>query len=302
MYAMFLILVFTSSFIFVIVATMTAMSTREWRAKVVSGSIDITEKELAEPLDKRLQMMFAGIARNVRKRLELLGIGGDLERKLRVAGNPRGLDSDGFVALKLSAAGITAFLCIAGAVLAGSARGISLTFIATPIAFIIPDLWVSRIVSERKRSIRKALPDTLDLLTVSVEAGLGFDAALARVASEIDGRLADELRLMLREMQLGQARKEALRNLAERTDLPEVEGFVLAMIQADVLGISIGKVLRVQARQLRTRRRQEAEEMAMKAPVKMVFPLILCIFPALMTVILGPAVISIFEALFRNGL
>jgi tight adherence protein C len=141
--------------------------------------------------------------------------------------------------------------------------------------------------------IIKQLPDSFDLITTCVEAGLGLDAALARVAEKVEGPFAQELRRTLREISLGKMRREAMRELAERTDVQDLTTFVNAVIQAEQMGSSIGSVLRVQSEQLRVRRRQRAEEAAYKAPIKMLFPLVLCIFPTLFIVILGPAVITI---------
>ena len=144
--------------------------------------------------------------------------------------------------------------------------------------------------------MRRELPDALDLLTISVEAGLAFDAALSQVARNTDGPLAEEFFRVLQEMQIGLGRAEAMRALGERTDLPELRGFVSAMVQADSFGIPIASVLRVQASQMRIKRSQRAEELAQKVPVKILFPLIFCILPALFIVILGPAAITILHS------
>jgi tight adherence protein C len=148
--------------------------------------------------------------------------------------------------------------------------------------------------------MQRALPDALDLLSITVEAGLGFDAAVARVARQSGGPLGEELHRVLQEMQIGKSRSDALRDLADRTSIPELKSFVLAMVQADIFGISIAKVLQVQAKEMRLKRRQRAEEQAQKVPVKIVFPLILCIFPSLFIVLLGPAVITIYENILQS--
>jgi tight adherence protein C len=145
----------------------------------------------------------------------------------------------------------------------------------------------------RKEDIRIQLPDILDLLCVSVEAGLGFDAAMAKVAERMDGPLVEEVRIVLHEMRIGESRAQALKSLAERVDLPETTSFVRAIVQADQLGISLGRILRVQAQDMRNRRQMAAEEKAMKAPVKMLFPTVLFIFPAMFIVVLGPAMLQI---------
>jgi tight adherence protein C len=148
----------------------------------------------------------------------------------------------------------------------------------------------------RQEAIRRALPDTLDLLTISVEAGLGFDAALAHVQRKIPGALSDEIGRTLHELQLGVARKEALRNLSARNDVEELKGLVVAMVQADEFGVSVAKVLRAQSRELRIRRRQRAEEKAMKVPVKLLVPVIVGFLPAIFVAIAGPGIIRLVQA------
>jgi tight adherence protein C len=161
---------------------------------------------------------------------------------------------------------------------------------ATPY---LPKMWLTRKVEARQKDIRRALADTLDLMTIAVEAGLGFDAALGRVVGAINGPLSDELFRMLQELRIGIPRNAALMNLAGRTNVEELDQFITAIHQADSFGIAIGKVLRVQAQQLRQKRSQLAEERAAKTPVKLLFPLLLCVFPALFVVLVGPAAISI---------
>ncbi|MEM7339999.1 MAG: type II secretion system F family protein [Actinomycetota bacterium] len=152
-------------------------------------------------------------------------------------------------------------------------------------------------VKARQKSIERALPDVLDLLVISVEAGLGFEQALDRVIANVPGELAEEFARVLGESQAGSSRADALRALQTRVDIPEVRSFVLAMIQADTFGVSIGRVLRSQADEMRIKRRQKAQEQAQKAPVKMMIPMVLCIFPALFVVVLGPAMINISRSL-----
>lgn len=169
--------------------------------------------------------------------------------------------------------------------------GLAGMFIA--VGFYLPFVIVRSRVNRRKTMILRSLPDAFDLITTCVEAGLGLDAALARVAEKVEGPFADELSKVLRDVSLGKSRKDALRELGERTGVPDLISFVTAVIQAESMGSSIGQVLRVQSDQLRVRRRQRAEEQAYKAPVKMIFPLVLFIFPTLFLVILGPAIITI---------
>ena len=179
----------------------------------------------------------------------------------------------------------------------------SLQWVAVMVAFVgfgffIPDAVVARQGRNRQDEIQLEMPDTLDQLTMSVEAGLGFEAALARAAQIGDGPLAQEFNRTIREIQLGVPRDDALRQLSERTDVSDLDSFVLAVVQSEKYGIGIGSVLRVQAEELRDKRRERAEERALKIPVLIIFPLAFCIFPAIFIVLLGPAAISIYETLF----
>ena len=161
------------------------------------------------------------------------------------------------------------------------------------LGFVLPDFWLGRHISDRKKRILRAVPDTLDLLTISVRAGLGFDGALAKVVEKTEGPLAEEFRRVLAEVRMGKARRDALRDVVARTDVPALTAFIGAIIQAEQLGVAISKVLQIQSEQLRIERRQRAEELAAKAPIKMLFPLVGCIFPSMFIVILGPAIILI---------
>ena len=167
------------------------------------------------------------------------------------------------------------------------------------LGIVGPMFWLRRRVRGRKLAIWKSLPDTFDLITVSVEAGLGLDAAMRQVAEKVHGPLADEIAQMLREVGMGRARREALEDLAERTDVPEVGTFVNAIVQAEQLGTSVGRVLRSQAVMLRIRRRQKAEATARRAPIKMVFPLVLCIMPSFFIVTVGPIFVRFVDFLSK---
>jgi tight adherence protein C len=166
------------------------------------------------------------------------------------------------------------------------------------VAYIFPIAALDRKAQGRQEHIRRTLADTIDLLTISVEAGLAFDAALLHARRSMKGPLSDEIGRMLHEMQLGVRRTDAMRSLSNRTNVEELRSFVLAMVQADVFGVSISSVLRSQSQELRTKRRQRAEERAMKVPVKLLFPMIVCVLPALLILVVGPGVIRIADVLF----
>ncbi|MFB5066736.1 MAG: type II secretion system F family protein [Candidatus Wallacebacter cryptica] len=214
-----------------------------------------------------------------------------LNRQLVLAGNPGGLKAQEFMVLKLTITGLTA-----AAVVMLSPTFMHV-FVFTASAWVIPDLYLRQKIKARQIAVSLAVPDLLDLLTVSVEAGLGFDAAVAKVVEKEEGPLADELRRMLSEMRIGKARRDALRDLGERTGVLYLQNFAAAVVQADQLGVSISKVLRIQAQEIRRQRRQKAEEEAMKAPIKMLLPLVTLVFPSLFIVLLGPAVLQ-FLAVF----
>ncbi|MDP1809100.1 MAG: type II secretion system F family protein [Actinomycetota bacterium] len=169
------------------------------------------------------------------------------------------------------------------------------------LGFLLPEVWLSRRVEARQKRIGATLADSIDILTIAIEAGLTFDSALTKVVKNMEGPLSEEFGRVLGELQIGVARKEALRSLGDRTTVPELQSFCATIIQADTLGVSIGKILKTEAVEIRTRRRQAAEEQALKMPVKMVFPIIFCILPALMLVILGPAIIRIAGMLLQLG-
>ena len=158
-----------------------------------------------------------------------------------------------------------------------------------------PEFWLGRKIRARSMAMTLQLPDALDLLTISVEAGLGFDAALAKVVEKMYGPLVDEFRQALAEVRMGRSRRDALRDVATRADAQPVSNFIGAIVQAEQLGVPIAKVLQIQSNQLRIERRQRAEEAAAKAPVKMLFPMVGCIFPTIFIVILGPAVVTVMS-------
>jgi tight adherence protein C len=215
-----------------------------------------------------------------------------LRHKLDIAGNPRAWTAERVLAFK--GIGLLAGLILGLGL--GAKHGawvLVLPFAVAAAGFFLPDVWIRNLGEHRQIDLLLGLPDVIDMLTVCVEAGLGFDSAMARVALNLEGAMPSECGRVLQEMQFGMSRSDALRSLLDRTDVPELRTFVSAIIQSTELGISVGDVLREQAREMRLRRRQRAEEKAHKLPVKILFPLLLCILPALFAVVLGPAVISI---------
>jgi tight adherence protein C len=212
-----------------------------------------------------------------------------------MAGNPGDLRTVDFLGMKLVVAGLAGggLFALFGLLLGSPGLGMFIAIGAAGIGFLAPEIWLSRRIRARQKGVLLAVPDTLDLLTISVRAGLSFDGALAKVVEKTNGPLADEFRRALAEVRVGKTRRDALRDVSTRTDVPALTNFIGAIIQAEQLGVSISKVLQVQSEQLRIERRQRAEELAAKAPIKMLFPLVGCIFPSMFIVILGPAVILI---------
>lgn len=221
-----------------------------------------------------------------------------LQRKLLLAGSPRGIDAGRLFTLQAFLAIIMAALMGFGRIAGGQSfwNAMLAALAGGAAAFLLPHVWISMRATSRQEQIRRDLPDMLDMLLISVEAGLGFDAAVAKIVRRAPGPLGEEFGRMLRDGQAGLTRRESLRRLSDRNDVPELNAFIMAMVQADVFGVAISKVLRAQSHELRVKRRQRAEEMAQKAPAKMVFPLILCILPATLIIMGGPAILSIMRA------
>lgn len=274
---------------------------RTVRTIELTGSQDIGKRELAAPALQRLVVPAMGRLTRLGRRLTPGSVAERLEQELDHAGSPPDWDAGRILAYKvlLPAAMVPAVIFGAPVLGLGVPQVVVLAAVSAFVGWYLPE-WILRAkAGERQAQIQCDLPDALDLLSITVEAGLGFDAAVARVAREIDGPVGEELHRVVREIQLGEERIEALRNLGERNAVTELKSFVLAMIQADILGIAVSNVLEVQAREMRIKRRQRAEERAQKLPVKIVFPLIFCVFPALFVVLLGPAAIQIYETIFQ---
>lgn len=224
----------------------------------------------------------------------------DTARRMELAGNPWPIDAATFVAIRFILAVVFGgFLTAVVLISPASNPNDNFMYIggATFGGFFLPHLLLSSKISRRQTEIRKAMPDALDLLTVCVEAGLGFDAAMSKVAEKWENELSLAFTRAIREVQLGKVRRDALRDMADRLGIPEMTSFVAAIIQSEQLGVSMAKVLRIQSDQMRMKRRQRAEEEAHKAPVKMLIPMALLIFPSIMIIILTPAAIQIMENL-----
>ena len=256
----------------------------------------LEEMEMQQPFYERvMRPMIQRLAR-VRKRQEG-GMIAKIDAKLERAGYPGGLRGADWIGVKfLTAIGFAILFLLLGLLLTGTfVVAFFFAIIGLAIGYIAPEFWLSRKARARSFGMILQLPDALDLLTISVEAGLGFDAALAKVVEKMEGPLVDEFRQALAEVRMGRTRREALRDVADRADAQPVSNFIGAIIQAEQLGVPIAKVLQIQSNQLRIERRQRAEEAAAKAPVKMLFPMVGCIFPTIFIVILGPAVITIMS-------
>jgi tight adherence protein C len=227
--------------------------------------------------------------------------GGQVDRirqRLDECGSPESWTVDRVLAFKVIGAVVGGILgmVLATALNSGPVRLLGLAGVVAVLGFFAPNMFLYQKASERRERIQRELPDALDLLTITVEAGLAFDAALAQVARNTEGPLAEEFFRVLQEMQIGMGRQEALKALGERANVADLRQFVTAMAQADSFGIPIGNVLRVQAKEMRTKRTQRAEEKAQKVPVKMLFPLIFCVMPVLFVVVIGPAGVGVFHA------
>jgi tight adherence protein C len=242
------------------------------------------ERVLA-PLVKRL----AAVAVRVNPKTSMDGLG----TRLLAAGLTTRVTITQFLAFKTGLAIGGGLLAIVFGVVAGPLAGIVLAPVLGAVGFFAPDTFLTFRVKGRRERIRSELPDALDLLAVSVEAGLGLDGAVTKLTEHMEGALVDEFALTLGEMRIGEARHDALKKLAERVPAPEVAAFVRSVVQADQLGISLGRILRVQAADSRLRRQAAAEEKAMKAPIKMLFPTAILIFPSLFVVVLGPAMLNL---------
>ncbi len=260
--------------------------------------LTLEEIELSQPFSQRVLLPMIQASAQFMTRFTPQRSLEATRHKLDLAGNPNNwsaaefLGIRGLVALLLAA--LVFFVTMLGHI--DPAKRLLFLVVVALLGYFLPTLWLGSRIRRRQNEIVKALPDALDLLTISVEAGLPFDGAMQRVAEKWDNEVSRGFQRMLTELRVGKSRRDALRDMAERMDVPDVTSFVAALIQADQLGISIAKVLRIQSEQMRIKRRQRAEEKAHQAPIKMLLPMTFLIFPTILIIILGPAALILKES------
>ncbi len=256
-------------------------------------TVDLEKIELSQPFAERVIYPIARKLGEVAIRFTPQNALQSISKKLELAGSPARLDPTIFLASQFIAmalfAGLVVLVFTVGPTKWSAGRIILAALLFGLLGFYFPQLWLSSKITRRQTNIRRAMPDALDLLTICVEAGLGFDAAMAKVSEKWQTELSLAFARVIQEIQLGKMRREALRDMADRIGIPEMTSFVAAVIQSESLGVSLAKVLRIQSDQMRIRRRQRAEEEAHKAPIKMLIPMGLLIFPSLLIVLLTPA-------------
>ena len=264
------------------------------RRNVLSDVTDVRQHVLGKSAWDRLgQPLTEGVG-SALVRLSPQGWAERISRNIALAGWSRRLSVEQVILAKAGSA-VLAFLFGWFGPISQMDLGWLVTLLITGVAFAMPNIWVRRRAEEHQHQIQIELPDVLDQITMSVDAGLGFEAAVARAAQVGEGPLADELSRTVQEMQLGVSRTDALRTLAERTEVPDLKSFVVTVVQSEEYGLPITKVLSVQADELRDKRRQRAEERALRIPVLLIFPLAFCIFPTIFIILLGPALIRIYR-------
>ncbi len=262
-------------------------------------TVSLEDIELQQPFMQRVIVPMIEKVGEISTRFTPQKLLQETSLKLELAGNPGRMDAATFLATRFVGAGIFGGGLLMIALLSKTwpiGRTILVVGLFSVIGFFFPQLWLQSRINSRQAEVRKALPDALDLLTICVEAGLGFDAAMSKVAEKWENELSLMFGRCIREVQLGKTQREALRDMADRLGLPELTSFVAAVIQSQILGVSLAKVLRIQSDQLRVKRRQFAEELAHKAPVKMIIPMALLTFPSIMIILMAPAAFQIAGA------
>ena len=259
--------------------------------------VSLEDLELSQPFSERIIVPILRAIGDFSTRFTPQKVLEQTELKMELAGNPIRMDAGTFLASRFIVAGLFGgFLILIFSISSptwslGTRILVVLLFIV--LGFVFPQLWLQSKINSRQTEIRKAMPDALDLLTICVEAGLGFDAAMAKVSEKWENHLSVGFARAIREVQLGKTRRDALRVMAERMGIPEMTSFVAAVIQSEILGVSMAKVLRIQSDQMRMKRRQRAEEAAHQAPIKMLVPMALLIFPSIMIILMVPALFQI---------
>lgn len=259
--------------------------------------ITIRQKELNESFAKRMLTPFGNKLIYVTSKILPSKKEEQLTKKLELAGKLKKIGPKEFIAIKLTSTAALLFFVLVFNYLSSFATKNLMLIIpgALIIGWLLPNIYLQKVINERKNEIEKAIPDFLDLITVSMEAGIGFDGAILKVVEKSTGPLAEELSIMLQEYKMGKKRGQALKDMAQRTLVEDVTAFAGSVTMAEQLGLSLGHVLRLQSDQARQKRRQRAEAKAMKAPVKMLIPMVICIFPSIFVILLGPAIINFYK-------
>jgi tight adherence protein C len=264
----------------------------------------LEEIELSQPLSERVILPLARKFGEIALRFTPQNALQSTQRKIELAGSPRGLEPSLFWILRfvtaIAVGVLMGFLMTIGVKNWPWSTKIMIIFGFMLFGFYLPELFLVSKIQRRQKEIRKAMPDALDLLTICVEAGLGFDGAMQKVNEKWDNELALAFGRVLKEIQLGKLRREALRDMADRMGVPEMTSFVAAVIQSEQLGVSMAKVLRIQSDQMRVKRRQMAEEEAHKAPIKMLIPMALLIFPSICIVLMTPALLMLMRSALKT--
>jgi tight adherence protein C len=264
------------------------------------GTVNLEEIELSQPFAERIIYPLARKMGEIAAKMTPQNALQSTAKKLELAGNPGRMEPSMILVLQFGAAilfgGLLSLVFTVARVKWPLAQIMLIVAVFTFIGFYFPQMWLSSKISKRQKEVRRGMPDALDLLTICVEAGLGFDAAMSKVSEKWENELSLAFGRVIREIQLGKLRREAMRDMADRVGIPEMTSFVAAVIQSEQLGVSMAKVLRIQSDQMRIKRRQLAEEEAHKAPIKMLIPMAGLIFPSLMIVLLTPAGLKLFHS------
>lgn len=310
LWIIFGIVLVTGIIVLVVVGMRTAASSQDDEDPLMARLAEFTERgdvvsleelELSQPFSQRVLIPILRSIGEFSTRFTPQKVLEETNLKMELAGNPVRIDASTFLASRFVIAGLFGGFLILIFVISPRSWSLGTTILVillfTILGFSFPQLWLQSKINTRQKEIRKAMPDALDLLTICVEAGLGFDAAMAKVSEKWENQLSVGFARAIREVQLGKTRRDALRVMADRMGIPEMTSFVAAVIQSESLGVSMAKVLRIQSDQMRMKRRQYAEEEAHKAPIKMLIPMAGLIFPSIMIILMIPAIFQIMDVL-----